>query len=101
MYCTRGRWRCDGRAAAGIERRDLYGSFDLEHLESRRTPEALDQRDHRRLQFPRHAAQRHCPRFPAIGERRKVTSLGGRVFHEEIARMKDLGTRIYWIGAGT
>jgi 5'-nucleotidase len=31
----------------------------------------------------------------------KVTHLGNRVFHEEIARMKDpWGKDIYWIGGG-
>lgn len=81
-----------------------YGSFDLEYLSSYRS----------RLQhlladvvavaeFPRETLLN--VNLPAIAAEKvkgvKVTHLGSRVFHEEIARMKDpWGRDIYWIGGG-
>src|SRR5262245_10730266 len=81
-----------------------YASFDLEHLESQRDPL-------RRL-IERIVSVATIPpdtllniNLPAIpGEQVKgvqATRLGSRVFHEEIARMKDpWGREIYWIGGG-
>ncbi|HEX4632274.1 MAG TPA: 5'/3'-nucleotidase SurE [Gemmatimonadales bacterium] len=81
-----------------------YGSFDLEHLDSYRarlqdlladvvaTPE-----------FPKETLLNvNLPAIPAEDVKGvKVTHLGSRVFHEEIARMKDpWGRNIYWIGGG-
>ncbi|HEX4561470.1 MAG TPA: 5'/3'-nucleotidase SurE [Gemmatimonadales bacterium] len=81
-----------------------YGSFDLEHLDSYRarlqdlladvvaTPE-----------FPKETLLNvNLPAIPAEHVKGvKVTHLGSRVFHEEIARMKDpWGRNIYWIGGG-
>ncbi len=81
-----------------------YGSFDLEHLDSYRS----------RLQelladvvavsdFPKETLLN--VNLPAIASAKvkgvKVTHLGSRVFHEEIARMKDpWGRDIFWIGGG-
>lgn len=81
-----------------------YGSFDLEHLDSYRS----------RLQdlladvvavsdFPKETLLN--VNLPAITAAQvkgvKVTHLGSRVFHEEIARMKDpWGRDIFWIGGG-
>lgn len=81
-----------------------YGSFDLEHLDSYRS----------RLQelladvvavsdFPKETLLN--VNLPAIAAAKvkgvKVTHLGSRVFHEEIARMKDpWGRDIFWIGGG-
>jgi 5'/3'-nucleotidase len=91
--------------AAGIPSVAIsYGSFDLEHLESHL--EWL-----KRLLGGIVAVQGFPPdtllnvNLPAIpgGEVKgvKVTSLGSRVFHEEVARMKDpWGRDIYWIGGG-
>jgi len=81
-----------------------YGSFDLEHLESH--GEHL-----KRLisgitsvgQFPPDTLLNiNLPAIPGDEVKGvKVTSLGSRVFHEEIARMKDpWGREIYWIGGG-
>ena len=81
-----------------------FGSFDLEHLESYRD----------RLQrlladvlsvtgFPKETLLNvNLPAVPAGAVKGvKVTHLGSRVFHEEIARMKDpWGREIYWIGGG-
>jgi 5'-nucleotidase len=81
-----------------------YGSFDLEHLKSHRDPL---QRLIRRLvaveNFPRDTLLNvNLPPIP--GDQVKgvrVTTLGSRVFSEEIARMKDpWGREIYWIGGG-
>jgi len=91
--------------AAGIPSVAIsYGSFDLEQLES--------QGEHlKRLisgiisvgQFPPDTLLNvNLPAIPGDQVRGvKVTSLGSRVFHEEIARMKDpWGREIYWIGGG-
>lgn len=81
-----------------------FGSFDLEHLDSYRS----------RLQglladvlavaaFPKETLLNvNLPPVPADQVKGvKVTHLGSRVFHEEIARMKDpWGRDIYWIGGG-
>jgi len=81
-----------------------YGSFDLEHMTSHR--DRL-RRLIRRLvgvqDFPRDTLLNvNLPPIP--GDQVKgvrVTTLGSRVFHEEIARMKDpWGREIYWIGGG-
>jgi len=91
--------------AAGIPSVAIsYGSFDLEHLESH--VEQL-----KRLiagitsvgQFPPDTLLNiNLPAIPGDQVKGvKVTSLGSRVFHEEIARMKDpWGREIYWIGGG-
>jgi 5'/3'-nucleotidase len=81
-----------------------FGSFDLEHLESHRAGltrllggiVAIDS-------FPRDTLLNvNLPPIP--GDQVKgvrVTHLGSRVFHEEVARMKDpWGRDIYWIGGG-
>jgi 5'-nucleotidase len=81
-----------------------FGSFDLEHLESHRA--GLKQLISRIVavdQFPPDTLLNvNLPPIPADQVRGvKVTSLGSRVFHEEIARMKDpWGREIYWIGGG-
>lgn len=81
-----------------------YGSFDLEHLDSHRVPlERLLRRIVQVKTFPRDTLLNiNLPAIP--GEQVqgvKVTHLGSRVFHEEIARMKDpWGREIYWIGGG-
>ena len=91
--------------AAGIPSVAIsYGSFDLEHLESHRAGltrllggiVAIES-------FPRDTLLNvNLPPIP--GEQVKgvrVTHLGSRVFHEEVARMKDpWGRDIYWIGGG-
>ena len=91
--------------AAGIPSVAIsYGSFDLEHLESHRAGltrllggiVAIDS-------FPRDTLLNvNLPPIP--GDQVKgvrVTHLGSRVFHEEVARMKDpWGRDIYWIGGG-
>ncbi|HZH39493.1 MAG TPA: 5'/3'-nucleotidase SurE [Gemmatimonadales bacterium] len=81
-----------------------YGAFDLEHLDSYRT------RLHGLLadivatpEFPKETLLNvNLPAIPADQVKGvKVTHLGSRVFHEEIARMKDpWGRNIYWIGGG-
>ena len=81
-----------------------YGSFDLEHLDSYRDrlqrllAEVLAGSD-----FPKETLLNvnlpAMPADPVTGV--KVTHRGSRVFHEEIARMKDpWGRDIYWIGGG-
>ena len=91
--------------AAGIPSVAIsYGSFDLEHLESHRAGLT-------RLiagivgiaAFPRDTLLNvNLPAIPADQVKGvKVTHLGSRVFHEEVARMKDpWGKDIYWIGGG-
>ena len=81
-----------------------YGSFDLEHLESH-APwlERLLARIVAVPAFPRDMLLNiNLPPIAGSEVRGvKVTSLGNRVFHEEIARMKDpWGREIYWIGGG-
>ncbi len=81
-----------------------YGSFDLEYLESHRDGlQRLLQRIVRRSDFPPETLLNvNLP--PISGGEVKgvhITHLGSRVFHEEIARMKDpWGREIYWIGGG-
>jgi 5'-nucleotidase len=81
-----------------------YGSFDLEHLDSYRDrlqrllAEVLAVSD-----FPKETLLNvNLPAVPAASVKGvKVTHLGSRVFHEEIARMKDpWGRDIFWIGGG-
>jgi 5'-nucleotidase len=81
-----------------------YGSFDLEHLESYRDrlqrllADVLAVSD-----FPKETLLNvNLPALPAGSVKGvKVTHLGSRVFHEEIARMKDpWGRDIFWIGGG-
>ncbi len=91
--------------AAGIPSVAIsYGSFDLEHLESHRAGltrllagiVAIDS-------FPRDTLLNvNLPAIPGDQVKGvKVTHLGSRVFHEEVARMKDpWGRDIYWIGGG-
>lgn len=91
--------------AAGIPSVAIsYGSFDIEHLESHRA-------GLRRLlagivainAFPRDTLLNvNLPAIPGDQVKGvKVTHLGSRVFHEEVARMKDpWGRDIYWIGGG-
>jgi len=81
-----------------------YGSFDLEYLQSHRDGlQRLLQRIVQRSDFPPETLLNvNLP--PIAGEEVKgvrITHLGSRVFHEEIARMKDpWGREIYWIGGG-
>jgi 5'-nucleotidase len=81
-----------------------YGSFDVEHLESHR--DGLGRLLARLLrvgQFPEETLLNiNLPPIPGDQVRGvKVTSLGSRVFHEEIARMQDpWGREIYWVGGG-
>ena len=81
-----------------------YGSFDLEYLDSHRDGlQRLLQRIVRRSDFPPETLLNvNLP--PITGDAVKgvrITHLGSRVFHEEIARMKDpWGREIYWIGGG-
>jgi 5'-nucleotidase len=81
-----------------------YGSFDLEYLESHRGGlQRLLQRIVRRSDFPPETLLNvNLP--PIAGDEVKgvrITHLGSRVFHEEIARTKDpWGREIYWIGGG-
>jgi 5'/3'-nucleotidase len=91
--------------AAGIPSVAIsYGSFDLEHLESHRAGltrllggiVAIES-------FPRDTLLNvNLPPIPGDQVKGvKVTHLGSRVFHEEVARMKDpWGKDIYWIGGG-
>lgn len=91
--------------AAGIPSVAIsYGSFDLEHLEShaaglkRLLGHIVAVRE-----FPRDTLLNvNLPAIPGDQVKGvKVTSLGSRVFHEEVARMKDpWGRDIYWIGGG-
>jgi len=81
-----------------------YGSFDLEYLQSHRDGLLrLLQRIVQRSDFPPETLLNvNLP--PIAGDEVKgvrITHLGSRVFHEEIARMKDpWGREIYWIGGG-
>ncbi|MGH7537154.1 MAG: 5'/3'-nucleotidase SurE [Gemmatimonadales bacterium] len=81
-----------------------YGSFDLEHLESHlHHLKRLISGIIAVQQFPRDTLLNvNLPPIPGDQVKGvKVTSLGSRVFHEEIARMKDpWGKEIYWIGGG-
>jgi len=81
-----------------------YGSFDLEHLETYRAALGrLLERILRVEQFPEETLLNiNLPPIPGDEVRGvKVTSLGSRVFHEEIARMLDpWGREIYWVGGG-
>jgi 5'-nucleotidase len=81
-----------------------YGSFDLEHLESYRSRlEQMLERIVKVQGFPEETLLNiNLPPIPAEEVKGvKVTNLGSRVFHEEIARMKDpWGREIYWIGGG-
>jgi len=81
-----------------------YGSFDLEHLESHRAGlQRLIERIVKVENFPEETLLNiNLPSVPAAAVKGvKVTNLGSRVFHEEIARMKDpWGRDIYWIGGG-
>jgi 5'/3'-nucleotidase len=91
--------------AAGIPSVAIsFGSFDLEHLEShlaglkRLIAGITEVRE-----FPRDTLLNvNLPAIPGDQVKGiKVTSLGSRVFQEEIARMKDpWGREIYWIGGG-
>jgi 5'-nucleotidase len=91
--------------AAGIPSVAIsYGSFDLEYLEShlaglKRLLSAIVGVQ----QFPKDTLLNvNLPATPGDKVKGiKVTSLGSRVFHEEVARMKDpWGREIYWIGGG-
>ena len=81
-----------------------YGSFDLEHLESHRAGlERLLRRIVQVKDFPEETLLNiNLPPIPGDAVKGvKVTHLGSRVFHEEIARMNDpWGREIYWIGGG-
>jgi len=81
-----------------------YGSFDLEHLDSHRTGlQRLLARVLAVATFPKETLLNvNLPPIPGTEVKGvKVTHLGSRVFHEEIARMKDpWGREIYWIGGG-
>lgn len=91
--------------AAGIPSVAIsYGSFDLEHLESH-APGLKRLLGHivAVREFPRDTLLNvNLPAIPGDQVKGvKVTSLGSRVFHEEVARMKDpWGRDIYWIGGG-
>lgn len=91
--------------AAGIPSIAIsYGSFDLEHLESHR--EGLKRLLHRIVHvenFPGETLLNiNLPPIPGDQVKGvKVTNLGSRVFHEEIAKMKDpWGREVHWIGGG-
>lgn len=81
-----------------------YGSFDLEHLDSYRARlQTLLEDVVAVSSFPKETLLNvNLPATPAEKVKGvKVTHLGSRVFHEEIARMKDpWGRHIYWIGGG-
>lgn len=81
-----------------------FGSFDLEHLESYRSRLQRLLADVLAVsEFPKETLLNvNLPPVPAEQVKGvKVTHLGSRVFHEEIARMKDpWGRDIYWIGGG-
>lgn len=81
-----------------------FGSFDLEHLESYRSRLQRLLADVLAVsEFPKETLLNvNLPPMPAEQVKGvKVTHLGSRVFHEEIARMKDpWGRDIYWIGGG-
>ncbi|MGH7701159.1 MAG: 5'/3'-nucleotidase SurE [Gemmatimonadales bacterium] len=91
--------------AAGIRSIAVsYGSFDLEHVESHRAGlERLIRRIVQVRDFPTETLLNiNLPPIPGRDVKGvKVTHLGNRVFHEEVARMKDpWGREIYWIGGG-
>ena len=81
-----------------------YGSFDLEHLETHRSGlQRLLAGVLAVAAFPKETLLNvNLPPIPGADVKGvKVTHLGSRVFHEEIARMKDpWGREIYWIGGG-
>jgi len=81
-----------------------YGSFDLEHLPSHRAPLARLIKKLTSIEnFPKDTLLNvNLPAVPGDQVKGvKVTTLGSRVFSEEIARMKDpWGREIYWIGGG-
>ena len=81
-----------------------YGSFDLEHLETHRSGlQRLLANIFAVATFPKETLLNvNLPPIPGHQVKGvKVTHLGSRVFHEEIARMKDpWGREIYWIGGG-
>src|ERR1041384_5327509 len=81
-----------------------YGSFDIEHLESHRARlERLIQSIVRVKAFPGETLLNiTLPPIPGDQVKGvKVTNLGSRVFHEEIATMKDpWGREVFWIGGG-
>lgn len=81
-----------------------YANFDLEHLESHREVlRRLIEKIVRVDKFPKDTLLNvNLPAVPGDHVKGiKVTNLGSRVFHEEIARMKDpWGRDIYWIGGG-
>ncbi|HTY04914.1 MAG TPA: 5'/3'-nucleotidase SurE [Gemmatimonadales bacterium] len=81
-----------------------YGSFDLEHLETHRSGLQRLLADILAVAtFPKETLLNvNLPPIPGHQVKGvKVTHLGSRVFHEEIARMKDpWGREIYWIGGG-
>lgn len=81
-----------------------FGSFDVAHLESHRDGLARLVREITAVPgFPRDTLLNvNLPAVPGDAVKGvKVTNLGSRVFHEEIARMKDpWGRDIFWIGGG-
>lgn len=81
-----------------------YGSFDLEHLESHRKGlQRIIERIVRVENFPGETLLNiNLPAVPGDQVKGvKVTNLGSRVFHEEVAKMKDpWGREIHWIGGG-
>jgi 5'-nucleotidase len=81
-----------------------YASFDLEYLETHRAGlERLIRRIVQVREFPTQTLLNiNLPAIPGDSVKGvRVTNLGSRVFHEEIARMKDpWGREIYWIGGG-
>jgi 5'-nucleotidase len=81
-----------------------YGSFDLEHLESHREGlQRIIERIVRVENFPGETLLNiNLPAIPGDQVKGvKATNLGSRVFHEEVAKMKDpWGREIHWIGGG-
>jgi len=81
-----------------------YGSFDLEYLDTHRSGlQRLLAGILAVAAFPKETLLNvNLPPIPGADVKGvKVTHLGSRVFHEEIARMKDpWGREIYWIGGG-
>src|SRR5438105_228427 len=94
----------DGLAAGIPSIAISYGSFDLEHLQSHREGlERLIQGIVRVENFPGETLLNiNLPPIPGDQVKGvKVTNLGSRIFHEEIATMKDpWGREVYWIGGG-
>jgi 5'-nucleotidase len=91
--------------AAGIPSIAIsYGSFDLEHMASHLSGlKRIISGITGVREFPRDTLLNiNLPPIPGDQVKGvKVTSLGSRVFHEEITRMKDpWGREIYWIGGG-